>query len=980
MREKKQQFSIKKLTTGVASICIGFSFLIVQVSADDTVNDSKITNIHQQIGEYEKIELNDKLDQVISENQENEIVHDLNIENQDAIESSKDLSQELDVDINKIDILENSNTNISLETNEKKSNPLTQFFKVQESMDKSQNAIDFIDGNVTEFSDEIVIEQLNATKKVALKNLLLSDFEKTAPEIAIRDFTKKKQSSKDFKPQEITKYFSPIIIKLRQEAQKSQENFDNMALIQQAWEMAIQKANEELYDDYHLASLAQKAKKNFQNILMPTNNEGILESQPHLTIKQLKQDLHQLFRGILFLQEQYSFEEDLPQRLVFSPESIGAIKKGPETAYQRLLSYGARVNDKRQMALSLNETHFKTHKIGQYTGTSSPIDLFEKLAIEKHKDPSSYFEERTEALVGASRGNNVYSSIKNHKSHYLLPILSQGKGLYIAGTSNSITIGLIATYTKDYPEIENYFHQRGSEQINEPFFNDIVNYQENWLQFLDTVKKPGTQVPFTEALDSMYIYHKDGTRTWSSNEGDLADIAVVHFFNPMRLWQSYSKSGVGLGGQKQSASSIRSFETLFMAKDLSGLGLFTHEMTHANDEERLFGGKYNEHGRRSGQGPEVYARGLFEDIDNTQEGKDGEFKPVFSLNTTIPIGNKTNRVQASQPQNTRIKLETYMKNLMDLVAYLEVKEAEAALNVLSPREKNIYFNHIEQVSAINDSERQQLGSHQTSSNDAIIPFDKATDNIQLGNPMTIEDLVEKNAVSGQFIATGTSPFILNLKHNQYNQVPLLESFYGSQVALDGKNTVGDISFKRHAYEILGWKGWDAFVDYLSDKYNSDQAAFASILKGSYNNQWIQFKKERYQQLAQKKPIQNLWDDQLLLEDLKIAVIKDLAEIKKIKDISSEIFENSSISDSEKQTQLAVIAARQQFYKKATNVRAVKLNILQKALAFNDLTSAILSSPITSVPLVSPQALDLPTADIRYEEIDYDTREILDPSL
>ncbi|MGT2772593.1 G5 domain-containing protein, partial [Streptococcus marimammalium] len=34
----------------------------------------------------------------------------------------------------------------------------------------------------------------------------------------------------------------------------------------------------------------------------------------------------------------------------------------------------------------------------------------------------------------------------------------------------------------------------------------------------------------------------------------------------------------------------------------------------------------------------------------------------------------------------------------------------------------------------------------------------------------------------------------------------------------------------------------------------------------------------------------------------------------------------------------------------------------------------------AVPLVSPQALDLPTADIRYEEIDYDTREILDPSL
>ncbi|WP_153051590.1 ZmpA/ZmpB/ZmpC family metallo-endopeptidase, partial [Streptococcus suis] len=94
--------------------------------------------------------------------------------------------------------------------------------------------------------------------------------------------------------------------------------------------------------------------------------------------------------------------------------------------------------------------------------------------------------------------------------------------------------------------------------------------------------------------------------------------------------------------------------------------------------------------------------------------------------------------------------------------------------------------------------------------------------------------------------------LTELSHNQYDHVPLLESFYGASEAPSGNNTVGDISFKRHAYEILAWKGWDAFISYISNRYNSDSEAFKAILGNEYSD-WASFKKAQYKRLEDKEP-------------------------------------------------------------------------------------------------------------------------------
>ncbi|MGC4440065.1 ZmpA/ZmpB/ZmpC family metallo-endopeptidase, partial [Streptococcus suis] len=112
-----------------------------------------------------------------------------------------------------------------------------------------------------------------------------------------------------------------------------------------------------------------------------------------------------------------------------------------------------------------------------------------------------------------------------------------------------------------------------------------------------------------------------------------------------------------------------------------GPSLYSHEMTHANDEKALFGGVYGQHGRRKGQGAEVYARGLFEAKDNTVLAN-GTLTPSFNLNTTLDIPEAKAgdiKMQFSTPAATVTALEQDGRRIMDLVQWMEAREAKVAL-------------------------------------------------------------------------------------------------------------------------------------------------------------------------------------------------------------------------------------------------------------------------------------------------------------
>ncbi|HEM3682857.1 TPA: YSIRK-type signal peptide-containing protein, partial [Streptococcus suis] len=972
--ERKQRFSIKKLSIGVVSICIGFAFLTQGNSTVAAAEKSVEVIVSNATGEEENIptqptetpnnkesiqntetttqeeitidntvegqtdtEKNTSPEQAVPESTASQNDHLANTGDTTTTSSSTESSVnevELPTETTALSSPESSSKIETIDTSHKAEQPNTSEGTTALRAATNTSPTTTVSGNDTaiqaiengSLDQSKSIEELTTEEQQTLNNLILTNFETTADQVALQDFVKPKNQ---LSSSETTKYLVPLIKQVMADPQYS--HLTRAEKVTEATKLALIEVNKNLYEDASIEALAPEAKKTFQQLL-EYNNGQLLKDKNGLTVGTIKNNLSQLYRGVLYLQQQYSFESDLPETLVFAPHTIGKIQADQTSAYDRLLAYGGRITDKRSLALNLNQNQFKERLISQYTGTKSTAELVEKIAQSKGKDVNSYFTEQSQALIGTSPNISIFELLKTNKPEYILPVLSQGRGVYLAGTSNSLTIGLLDAYTDLYPQLKNFSKERGTQQPTSTFFDKLLTYQENWLTFLDSAKSADATIPFTLAVDTMKVYNEaTKTHTWSPNEGESAHTAVVSFFSPMNLWENYVRSGVGLGGVAQGESLIRAYETRFMHSNLSGIALFTHEMTHTNDDARLFRGA----GRRNGQGPEVYARGLFEVIDNTQNGVPGEYKPVFNLNTALTIADSPNRTQALTPQTSTEELASYTKNLVDLIAYLEAIEARVALKTLSEEELSIYFNKVVQVPRNLTSNTGTTNTGLPSTNDAFLPFGYLTA-APLTKPSSINDLVDQDAVSGRFIPRDSSPLILELSHNQYDHVPLLDSFYGVSDAPSGNNTVGDISFKRHAYEILAWKGWDAFIGYISNRYSSDTEAYKAILGNDYVD-WASFKKAQYKRLENKEIVNHLWQTSQLETDLEEAIKSDLNELKNYRNsINSLLNSRAGVT----QTDLNNIAIQTSIANKTKHVRKVKQDILLKALQHNELRDSV----------------------------------------
>ncbi|HFU4002647.1 TPA: ZmpA/ZmpB/ZmpC family metallo-endopeptidase [Streptococcus suis] len=972
--ERKQRFSIKKLSIGVVSICIGFAFLTQGNSTVAAAENSVEVIISNATGEEETIptqptetpnnresiqntettiqeevtvnntverqteaEKSTRTEQAVPESTTSQNDHLANTEDTTTPSSPTESSVnevEFPTETTAPSSPESSSKIETIDASLKAEQPNTSEGTTALRAATNTSPTTTVSGNDTaiqaiengSLDQSKSIEELTTEEQQTLNNLILTNFETTADQVALQDFAKPK---KQLSPSETTKYLVPLIKQVMADPQYN--HLTNAEKVAEATKLALIEVNKNLYEDASIEALAPEAKKTFQQLL-EYNNGQLLKDKNGLTVGTIKNNLSQLYRGVLYLQQQYSFESDLPETLVFAPHTIGKIQADQTSAYDRLLAYGGRITDKRSLALNLNQNQFKERLISQYTGTNSTAELVEKIAQSKGKDVNSYFTEQSQALIGTSPNISIFDLLKTHKPEYILPVLSQGKGIYLAGTSNSLTIGLLDSYTDLYPQLKNFSKERGAQQPISTFFDKLLTYQENWLTFLNSAKSADATIPFTLAVDTLKVYNEaTKTHTWSPNEGESAHTAVVSFFSPMNLWENYVRSGIGLGGIAQGESLIRAYETRFMHSNLSGIALFTHEMTHTNDDARLFRGA----GRRNGQGPEVYARGLFEVIDNTQNGVPGEYKPVFNLNTALTIADSPNRTQALTPQTSTEELANYTKNLVDLIAYLEAVEARVALKILSEEELAIYFNKVVQVPRNLTSNTGTTNTDLPSTNDAFLPFGYLTA-APLTKPSSINDLVDQDAVSGRFIPRGSSPLILELSHNQYDHVPLLDSFYGASEAPSGTNTVGDISFKRHSYEILAWKGWDAFIGYISNRYSSDTEAFKAILGNEYSD-WASFKKAQYKRLENKEIVNHLWQTSQLETDLEEAIKSDLNELKNYRNsINSLLNSRAGVT----QTDLNNIAIQTSIANKTKHVRKVKQDILLKALQHNELRDSV----------------------------------------
>ena len=778
------------------------------------------------------------------------------------------------------------------------------FLKTEVSAATEINALDELNSKIKDgiFTETNLVASLSEDKKQELKKLLVDGFNSNADNVAFSDLVIKKTS---LTPSDRTRYWIPTLERLRKEKglrpsgaypAGSKEAELILELVKEADRIALELANSPQNDEMEV--VAAEAKVTFEKFV-----NRLLESNPNLKIQDLKRDLPALYRGMLFLQQQYSFEDDLVESLIFEPHTIKGKSKDSVDAYTRLKSYGGnKVLDTRKGGyLKQSETLFIERKVAEYTGTKSVIDLIEALAKKKNVTAGNYFEQRTQAQVVSTGNKSVYDTLKDKRdlNYLIIPILSRGEGIYAGVTSGSISLGMLNTYADQESREAVLPHTRGNQQNKSPFFLAPLMGQENFMTFLNSVNRSGKEVPFVLAIDTMN-HRVNGKLIWSAPEGENAAKEVRNFFGPLRLIDEVYKNEKNYGGQSNSPSSLVAYEKRLMNKDFTGVGLYAHEMTHGNDyniggvvNQTILGGD-----KRTTMGEEILTRSMFETEDNSQNK--GTFtKPFFQFNTTTVIPDGDNRIQAKLPLNTKEKLVNYSKNLIDLIAYLEVKEAEIALT-LPEGDRKSYFNQVSQVAR---------GDGKKATTDKFMPSTAV--------PISVDDLVKKGYVSGQFIPNGTNRFATIIP-NQYDYLPLLESFYAANVAATGMHTVGDLSVKRNAHEIMGWLGWDAFVAYMGKASgDTDKEVFTSL----GISDWQEYKLNKYKELKEKTAVnENLWTEDSLNKSLKEAIDADLKVIKTNSDAA--------------------------VYANAVNVRKVKQNILNKALRYNELERTVLKEAET----------------------------------
>ncbi|MDD6771417.1 ZmpA/ZmpB/ZmpC family metallo-endopeptidase [Inconstantimicrobium porci] len=615
----------------------------------------------------------------------------------------------------------------------------------------------------------------------------------------------------------------------------------------------IKKALKTFYmDKIDLEEAFNKVKANLRQEL-----KQLITKTSYVQKNNLIYNKDRILLGLTYLEKQYSFKfgDKTAKDLILYNSGL---QGDNHNALFYLIGIGNVSYSDLELRYNLN-TYKKN--IAPITGKENILDFIEGAvkAYAKENTAKEWFENSTKAWIVESESKYGTSSIyekmakdERLKSH-LIPLLLVGENsIYAISTMSSVTYGVVDAYIEDT--------KNASIDDLKADMEKTAKKQQLFLDFWYRISSVNNKLLESKniiVVDSLLDYGKaDATGTlWSKETGKDALKGVREFITPLGLYTSFMRAE----GQAGPDNSVN----YFLSKALTDRGqeTYTHELTHLLDKVVFLNG----YGRREGKGAETYARGLFEIVNNA--GGSLITQPIFNLNLSYELGDE--RIQNKSPEmfKTEADLQKYMQGLMDVIYTLDYVEAMSSLNKTA-EDKAILYNQLE------------LTDHSTKQNVVNDTF-KNISNETAEKLKTVDDLIDNNIVSGRLafqgiLTTGTA------EDNGYYVVPLFEPIYAAMQ--NDKGAVGDISFKRNAYELLAQYGYSkGMAAYISNQYANDKEALNAILDTKYNGNLAEFKKEmfalRASRLTQLKQNDIFADYEELQNLMNEAVEKDLEAMR-----------------------------------------------------------------------------------------------------
>ena len=444
--------------------------------------------------------------------------------------------------------------------------------------------------------------------------------------------------------------------------------------------------------------------------------------------------------------------------------------------------------------------------------------------------------------VGTKYSIGVYDRITSATWKYrnmVLPLLTlPERSVFVISTMSSLGFGAYDRYRNSEHKAGKALNDFVEENARETAKRQRDHY-DYWYRILDNEGRE--KLYRTILLYDAYKFGDDTTSGKATVEAkfDSANPAMKNFFGPVGNKVVHNQHGAYATGDGVYYMSYRML-------DKDGAITYTHEMTHDSDQDIYLGG----HGRRSGLGPEFFAKGLLQAPDQPSDA-------TLTINSILKHSKSDSaegsRLQVLDPtkrfQNAS-DLQNYVHNMFDLIYMLEYLEGQSIVNKLSVYQKMAALRKIE-----NKYVKDPADGNEVYATNVVKELTEA----EAQNLNSFDSLIDHNILSAREYQSG------EYERNGYYTIKLFAPIYSALSS--EKGTPGDLMGRRIAYELLAAKGFkDGMVPYISNQYEeaakqkgktinlygkerglvTDDLVLDKVFEGKYSS-WAAFKKAMYKE-------------------------------------------------------------------------------------------------------------------------------------
>ena len=615
----------------------------------------------------------------------------------------------------------------------------------------------------------------------------------------------------------------------------------------------------ELYLEEQFTKTKEHLEESLRKLL--SADAGLVENNQVMTgyiVDKIKRNKEALLLGMSYLERWYNFsygQVNIKDLVLYHLDFFG---KGNASPLDTLIELGKSGFNN---LLAKNNVDTYGISLASHHGTTdlfSTLENYRKVFLPNTSN-NDWFKKQTKAFIveekstiaevkakqeqaGTKYSIGVYDRITSSTWKYrnmVLPLLTlPERSVFVISTLSSLGFGAYDRYrNSDYKagdELNKFVEDNARETAKRQ--RDHYDY---WYRILDEQSRE--KLYRTILLYDAYKFGDDHTEGKASTIADFenSNPAMQHFFGPVGNKVVHNHHGAYATGDGVYYMSYRML-------DKDGAITYTHEMTHDSDQDIYLGG----YGRRSGLGPEFFAKGLLQAPDHPNDA-------TITINSILKHSKSDSlegsRLQVLDPTEQfkdAADLQKYAHNMFDLIYLLEYLEGQSIVKKLNVSQKMEALRKIE-----NKYVKDPADGNEVYATNVV----KELTEEEARNLTNFDSLIDHNILSAREYQSG------DYERNGYYTIKLFAPIFSALSS--EKGTPGDLMGRRIAYELLAAKGFkDGMVPYISNQYEeiakqngqtinlygkkqglvTDKLVLEKLFGGQYSS-WAAFKKAMYQE-------------------------------------------------------------------------------------------------------------------------------------